>query len=329
MIDYRENNKWTVYVHIVPKEISGNSNDKYYVGITSQEPESRWGSVGNGYIKNKHFTRAIKKYGWKNLVHEIIAEYLTKDEACEFEKKLIKELNSNNPMYGYNHTIGGEGKSYGFEDLTGQTFGYLLINNLSKETGNNGERKWDCTCLLCGKQTTKFENTLKDGTTVSCGCYGAEYCKTCAVTHGKSYEKIYEKYTTMKRNCYKENFHGYKLYGGKGITICHEWLSDFIDFYNWSMNNGYSDDKIIYLKDRCMEFSPENCLWITKSEFSKIRCKKREKQIIYKDKTHSISEWAEIIGTSKANLQNALRKKSFEEAFLFYMNKKEERYVNS
>ena len=35
MIDYREDNQWTVYVHIVPKELSGYKNDKYYVGITS------------------------------------------------------------------------------------------------------------------------------------------------------------------------------------------------------------------------------------------------------------------------------------------------------
>ena len=49
MIDYRENNKWKVYVHIVPKEISGHEWDKYYIGITSQEPHQRWGSVGNGY----------------------------------------------------------------------------------------------------------------------------------------------------------------------------------------------------------------------------------------------------------------------------------------
>lgn len=324
MIDYREDNRWTVYVHIVPKEVSGHDWNKYYVGITSQKPEVRCGSVGNGYAKNEHFTRAIRKYKWENLVHEIIAEHLTKDEACEFEKKLIKELNSNNLEYGYNHTIGGEGKSYEYEDLTGQTFGYLYINNLSKETGNNGERKWDCTCLLCGKKTTKFENTMKDGSTVSCGCFGAEYCKICGITHGKSYEKIYEKYTTMKRNCYKEKFHGYKLYGKKGVTVCNEWLSDFMSFYNWAMNNGYSDEKIIYLKDGRMEFSPENCSWITRSEFSKIQGNKRCKQFTYKGETHSVREWAEIIGTTYTRLSDALRKKSFEEAFLFYTNKKEE-----
>lgn len=46
MVDCREDAKWTVYMHIVPKELSGYDHDKYYVGITSQEPKRRW---GNGY----------------------------------------------------------------------------------------------------------------------------------------------------------------------------------------------------------------------------------------------------------------------------------------
>ena len=42
MTDYIEDKKWTVYVHIVPKELSGYEWDKYYVGITSNEVNKRW-----------------------------------------------------------------------------------------------------------------------------------------------------------------------------------------------------------------------------------------------------------------------------------------------
>ena len=49
MVDYRENNKWKVYVHIVPKEISGHNHDKYYVGLTSRtNVTDRW-HAGGGY----------------------------------------------------------------------------------------------------------------------------------------------------------------------------------------------------------------------------------------------------------------------------------------
>ena len=107
MIDYRDNARWTVYIHIVPKEISGYDRDKFYVGITSQKPERRWQN-GYGYKNNEYFYRTIQKYNWKNIIHEIVAEHLTYNEACNMEQSLIKILNCNNYKYGYNLTEGGD-----------------------------------------------------------------------------------------------------------------------------------------------------------------------------------------------------------------------------
>lgn len=109
MIDNRENNIWTVYIHIVPKEISDYDYDKYYVGITSKSVEKRWAN-GFGY-HSQPFYNAIKKYGWDNMEHHIIAEHLTEYEAKEFEKVLINILDCNihKGKYGYNLTNGGDG----------------------------------------------------------------------------------------------------------------------------------------------------------------------------------------------------------------------------
>lgn len=101
MIDYRTDKCWTVYVHISP-------SNKYYVGITSQKPKSRWRN-GEGYNYNTHFYRSIQKYGWDNFEHFIFAEHLTKEEACKMEKTLILSLKSNDYNYGYNLCSGGEG----------------------------------------------------------------------------------------------------------------------------------------------------------------------------------------------------------------------------
>ena len=113
MIDNRENNIWTVYIHIVPKSISDYDYDKYYVGITSRPINFRWKKDGYGYISQEYFYNAIKKYGWNNIEHYIIAEHLTEYEAKEFEKILIKTLkcNVNKDKYGYNCTDGGDGTS--------------------------------------------------------------------------------------------------------------------------------------------------------------------------------------------------------------------------
>lgn len=90
---------YKVYVHRFP-------NGKIYIGITRQNPETRW-QKGNGYRRNQYMYKAIKKYGWENIEHEILADFLTEQEACEMEVLLIKKYNSNKREYGYNITEGG------------------------------------------------------------------------------------------------------------------------------------------------------------------------------------------------------------------------------
>lgn len=113
MINYRENAKWTVYVHIVPKELSGYEWDKYYVGITKQKLNKRCGySTGIQYKKSTRFYEAIQQYGFENIEHDIVAENLTKNEAFKMEETLIAELKSNDSEYGYNMTSGRGALNY-------------------------------------------------------------------------------------------------------------------------------------------------------------------------------------------------------------------------
>lgn len=89
-----------VYIHTCP-------NGKKYVGITTQSnPEYRWGK-GGGYYNNKHFYKAICKYGWDNIEHEIFES--DSESLMKFwEIILIHHYNSSNPKYGYNKSTGGE-----------------------------------------------------------------------------------------------------------------------------------------------------------------------------------------------------------------------------
>ena len=102
MIDERqmEERHYSVYVHISP-------SGKYYVGMTGNKPEVRWGG-GSGYCGQRYFYNAIKKYGWENFEHEVVASHLLKEEAENFEKLLIQELRQNEAEFGYNITSGGE-----------------------------------------------------------------------------------------------------------------------------------------------------------------------------------------------------------------------------
>lgn len=90
---------YKVYKHTTP-------NGKVYIGITQQSVSKRWRN-GLGYAHNAYFTQAIMKYGWKNIVHEILFDDMTKEEAERKEVELIAQYKSNQREYGYNIDNGG------------------------------------------------------------------------------------------------------------------------------------------------------------------------------------------------------------------------------
>ena len=115
------NDTWSVYAHI------NKINGKYYVGITSKDVEERWKN-GFGY-RGQLFYKAIEKYGWDNFEHIIIASNLTKEEAENFEKLLIKNLNSHSKKNGYNVSFGGIGGTTPLKPV----YQFDLCGNLIKE----------------------------------------------------------------------------------------------------------------------------------------------------------------------------------------------------
>ena len=91
---------YTVYKHTFP-------NGKVYIGMTSQKDlNRRWGN-GSGYKTQRRMARAINKYGWENVKHEIISCGLCKNDAEKLEIAKIKEYNSTDIRHGYNTDNGG------------------------------------------------------------------------------------------------------------------------------------------------------------------------------------------------------------------------------
>ena len=91
---------WIVYKHTSP-------SGKVYIGITA-DIKDRWASQGKNYCTyNSIFRKAIEKYGWDNIQHEILLENVSKSEAIYAEKYLIRWYKAYN--ISYNITDGGEG----------------------------------------------------------------------------------------------------------------------------------------------------------------------------------------------------------------------------
>ena len=94
-----EERDYKVYKHTFP-------NGKVYIGITRLKTWQRW-SGGHGYKNQPLMWKAIQKYGWKNIKHEVICANLTKAEAEAMEIETIRAYSANNRRYGYNIDNGG------------------------------------------------------------------------------------------------------------------------------------------------------------------------------------------------------------------------------
>lgn len=152
-----------------------------------------------------------------------------------------------------------------FKDLTNQKFNRLTA--LKIDRNENGKIYWLCKCE-CGNLCSVLTNRLISGHTKSCGCLEKEKIGKVNRTHNMSNTRIYKIHRGMKGRCYNKAYPKYKNYGGRGIIICDEWLGDngFINFYNWSMANGYSDELSIDRINNDGNYEPSNCRWATPKE---------------------------------------------------------------
>lgn len=85
-------------------------SNKIYIGITNDLKHRKCRHKLNSKIPECHFSFAIAKYGFDNMIWEVIDLAKNYETAHELERRYILHFDSYNN--GYNSTLGGEGNSH-------------------------------------------------------------------------------------------------------------------------------------------------------------------------------------------------------------------------
>lgn len=190
-----------------------------------------------------------------------------------------------------------------FIDLTGQRFGFLTVAKRA-ENDNQGKAIWECKCD-CGNMHTVSRTDLKNSHVKSCGCYTKEFQKTSHIKHGLKYTRLYRTWNDMKDRCYNPKCHAYSNYGGRGISICEEWKNNVVNFYNWAMSNGYTDELSIDRINVNGNYEPSNCRWVTMKVQQNNKTTNRI--IEFNGASHNLSEWAKIFKIPYMNMKSRIK----------------------
>lgn len=137
-------------------------------------------------------------------------------------------------------------------------------------------------------------------------------------------ERLQNIYVNLKQRCYNPKSTFYKNYGGRGITVCDEWLNSemydgrstkgWIAFKNWALSNGYADDLTIDRIDNSKGYCPENCHWVTMRTQQNNR--RSNRLITYKGKTQSLVNWCRELNLNYDTIKCRIRRNwTVEKAF--------------
>lgn len=214
-------------LHGVVYVITNVVTNKRYVGKTKNSFNMRYrgANIGiarvYGHIKqnmsgNTHLFTSILKYGFDSFKVDIVFKSDSDYELCTKEKDLIAKYKSDNPQYGYNKTVGGDGVVRGAEEL------------FSKNNYLDGVNPQKMTKLLNSKVITYeelMEYTNKEIVIVY--KYGKDkdcfylYSSINNLMKGTRGNKQHKDYISKGEVFYKcLNNHGYNLpYGSRNINV--------------------------------------------------------------------------------------------------------------
>lgn len=123
-------------------------------------------------------------------------------------------------------------------------------------------------------------------------------------THGMRGTRTYSIWLNMRNRCNRTTHHNYKYYGAVGITVCHNWNSSFINFFNdmGECPEGLTLERL----DGAKGYSKENCIWASAERQQ--NNKSSTIRLTARGKTQSVSDWAREVGVSPHRIKMRIKR---------------------
>lgn len=182
-------------------------------------------------------------------------------------------------------------------NLLGLTFGRLIVINRAPNRGVKKRAFWECRCE-CGQIKSIRGEHLTSGRVVSCGCYIARITGERSQTHGATRNRRptreYRAWSNAKTRCFDPRYKFFAAYGGRGITMCPQWVNDFARFASdmGPCPPGMSLDRT----EVNGHYEPGNCRWATaKKQANNTR---RNRLIVFDGACMTLQQLADMTGLS-------------------------------
>ncbi len=180
-------------------------------------------------------------------------------------------------------------------EMIGKRFGRLLVKKNAGKRPGNTHTFFECICD-CGNIHTLSKSNLLKGNANSCGCIAKEILIARSTTHGQyvgnNQSPIIRIFQCMYMRCYCESHEFYHLYGGRGISICDEWLHDREAFVDWAFTNGFKNGLTIDRINNDKGYNKDNCRFV--SQKRQTRNTRVSVMLTIKGETKHICDWVDI-----------------------------------
>jgi hypothetical protein len=146
------------------------------------------------------------------------------------------------------------------QNIVGAKFNHLKVLSRVARDPNAPNRLSIVTAQCdCGSVQEYFLSNLKSGNSKSCGCPQYDLRRKGYDTSAREYKT----WRNMKQRCLNPRNGAYANYGGRGITVCEEWLS----YEQFLADMGRCPDgKSLDRVDNNAGYNKENCRWATRQE---------------------------------------------------------------